>query len=166
MQMTAGITDIAHSIQLAVAPVFLLTGVATTLTVLTNRLGRIIDRARSLELSLAEASPSAGTDAQEELHGLARRARLVHGAITLATTCALLICLVIVALFAGVALGRDLTALIVVLFIAALAAFVGGLVSFLLEIRAATSSLHFESRRLHAATPRTSPAAALRGDKG
>ena len=77
MQMTSGITDIAHSIQLAVAPVFLLTGVATMLTVLTNRLGRIIDRARFLELSLAEASATAGTEAEEELHVLARRARVV-----------------------------------------------------------------------------------------
>jgi hypothetical protein len=160
MQMTSGITDIAHSIQLAVAPVFLLTGVATTLTVLTNRLGRIIDRARSIELSPTEASASAGTEAQEELHVLARRARLVHRAIILATTCALLICLVIVALFAGVALGRDLSALIVILFITALAAFVAGLVSFLLEIGAATSSLHFESR-LRPATPSISPAEAL-----
>jgi hypothetical protein len=146
MQMTSGITDIAHGIQLAVAPVFLLTGVATMLTVLTNRLGRIIDRARFLELSRAEDSAIAAAEADEELHVLARRARLVHRAITLATTCALLICLVIVALFAGVALGRDLSALIVILFITSLAALVGGLVSFLLEIRAATSSLHFESR--------------------
>jgi hypothetical protein len=145
MQMTSGITDIAHGIQLAVAPVFLLTGVATMLTVLTNRLGRIIDRARSLERPQAEASALAGPEIRAELRSLSRRARLVHRAITLATLCALLICLVIVALFTGVALGRDLSALIVILFITALAAFVGGLLSFLLEIQAATSSLHFES---------------------
>jgi hypothetical protein len=140
---TSVITDIAHGIQLAVAPVFLLSGVGVTLTVLTNRLARIIDRARSLEGSLSAVAEPAAGPIRAELRVLSRRARLVHRAITLSTTCALLICVVIVALFAGVALGRDLSWLIVVLFIAGLCAFIGALVAFLLEIRAATASLRF-----------------------
>jgi uncharacterized protein DUF2721 len=140
---TSGITDIAHGIQLAVAPVFLLSGVGVTLTVLTNRLARIIDRARSLESSLATTAGAAAAPMHEELRVLSRRARLVHRGIILSTTCALLICVVIVALFAGVALGRDLSGLIVVLFIAGLSAFIGALVAFLLEIKAATASLRF-----------------------
>ena len=143
MQTASGITDVAHSIQLAVAPVFLLTGVGTMLGVLTNRLARIIDRARTLERALPELPAAAVTEAHAELTVLSRRARLIHRAITLSTSCALLICLVIVSLFAGVALGQDLSRLIVLLFTAALAAFVGGLLSFLLEIRAATGTLHF-----------------------
>lgn len=143
MQTASGITDVAHSIQLAVAPVFLLTGVGTMLGVLTNRLARIIDRARTLERTLPELPAAAVTEAHAELTVLSRRARLIHRAITLSTSCALLICLVIVSLFAGVALGQDLSRLIVLLFTAALAAFVGGLLSFLLEIRAATGTLHF-----------------------
>jgi hypothetical protein len=145
MQTTSGITDIAHGIQLAVAPVFLLSGVGVTLTVLTNRLARIIDRARSLEAALPTVPATAVTGVQAELQVLSRRAQLVHRAITLSTTCALLICTVIVALFAGVALDRDLSMLIVILFITALCAFIGGLVLFLLEIRAATASLRFGS---------------------
>ena len=140
---TSGITDIAHGIQLAVAPVFLLSGVGVTLTVLTNRLARIIDRARSLEGSLPAATDPGATAVYEELRVLSRRARLIHRAITLSTTCALLICVVIVALFAGVALERDLSRLIVVLFVAGLCAFIGALVAFLLEIQAATASLRF-----------------------
>ncbi|HOX20050.1 MAG TPA: DUF2721 domain-containing protein [Gemmatimonadales bacterium] len=143
MQTASGITDVAHSIQLAVAPVFLLTGVGTMLGVLTNRLARIIDRARTLERTLPELPAAAVAEARAELTVLSRRARLIHRAITLSTSCALLICLVIVSLFAGVALGQDLSRLIVLLFTAALAAFVGGLLSFLLEIRAATGTLHF-----------------------
>ena len=110
---------------------------------LTNRLARIIDRARTLERTLPELSAAAVAEAHAELTVLSRRARLIHRAITLSTSCALLICLVIVSLFAGVALGQDLSRLIVLLFTAALAAFVGGLLSFLLEIRAATGTLHF-----------------------
>jgi len=140
---TSGITDIAHSIQLAVAPVFLLSGVGVTLTVLTNRLARIIDRARSLEATLPAAPEGSASSVHAELRVLSRRARLVQRAITLSTACALLICVVIVALFAGVALLRDLSWLIMVLFIAALCAFIGALLAFLLEIQAATASLRF-----------------------
>ena len=139
----SGIIDIAHSIQLAVAPVFLLSGVGVTLTVLTNRLARIIDRARSLEGSLPARAEEIDKGIHSELRMLSRRARTVQTAITLATACALLICLVIVSLFAGVALARDLSQLIVVLFIAALCAFIGALIAFLVEIRAATVSLRF-----------------------
>jgi hypothetical protein len=143
MQTSLGITDVARGIQLAVAPVFLLSGVGVTLTVLTNRLARIIDRARSLEAIVPTAVDAAAATLHAELRALSRRARLVNRAITLSTTCALLICLVIVTLFTGVALGRDFALPIVVLFIAALSAFIGGLVAFLLEIRAATASLRF-----------------------
>ena len=142
----SGILDVAHSIQLAVAPVFLLSAVGVFLTVLTNRLGRIIDRARLLERSMAD--PAAPEEAHAELRALAKRARMVQIAIASSTVCALLICLVIVTLFAGVALSRDLSRLIVIFFVVGLGAFIGALLVFLLEIRAAITALHLrpESR--------------------
>ena len=143
MQAATGITDIAHSIQLAVAPVFLLSGIGAILAVLTNRLARIIDRARVLEGTLSSAAEDKQTHLRAELGDLAKRARHIHRAITLSTACALVICVVIVALFAGVAMGRDLSMLIAVLFIAALCAFIGALISFLVEIRIATASIEF-----------------------
>jgi hypothetical protein len=143
MQPAAGITDIAHGIQLAVAPVFLLSAVGSVLAVLTNRLARIIDRARLLERD----GPGVGdTDrhlARAELLYLSQRAKYIHTAITLSTTCALVICVVIVTLFVGVALGKDLSGLIVILFILGLLAFIAALISFLLEIRTATASIRF-----------------------
>ncbi|MBC7898308.1 MAG: DUF2721 domain-containing protein [Cytophagaceae bacterium] len=142
MQVSPVISDVAHSIQLAVAPVFLLTGVGTLLNVLTHRLARIIDRARALQGG-ANVDPMAPEEIREELVVLSRRAKLVHRAISLSTVCALFICLVVVSLFARVALGQDLAMLIVVLFSGALFAFIGALVSLLLEVRAATASLHF-----------------------
>lgn len=135
------VPGIAHVIQLAVAPVFLLSGVGVTLTVLTNRLARIVDRARVLE-----ARPDHPDEAlQARLHGdlavLSLRAKLVNRALTLCTSCALLICLVIVALFASPVLDLDLSGLIAFLFIAAMAAFIGALLYFLREIFVATASL-------------------------
>ncbi len=142
---TPGTLDIAHAIQLAVAPVFLLSAVGVTMTVLTNRLGRIIDRARLLEgLPCTEKSPLP-KESQEELQSLFSRAQLIQRAITLSTACALLISLVITSLFVSFALGRDLSWLIMILFIAGLGAFIAALLIFLLEIRSAMASLRFGS---------------------
>lgn len=145
MPQFSGITDIAHSIQLAVAPVFLLSAVGAFLTVLTNRLGRIIDRARVLDGSSPQTHGRDGALVKAELRYLSARARFVHYAITLSTSCALIISLVIVTLFAGVALERNLAMLIVVLFIAGLSALIAALIFFLLEIQSATSSLRFSA---------------------
>lgn len=137
----AGVAAIAHVIQLSVAPVFLLSGVAAMLGVLSHRLGRIIDRARSLETRVTNESP----EAQDRLHGeiaiLARRARLVSHAISYCTICSLLICAVIIALFLGAFFKTDVSNVIGVLFIAALGALAGGLVVFLREIHLAIGTL-------------------------
>jgi hypothetical protein len=143
IQLDNHITDVAHVIQLAVAPVFLLSGVGVTLTVLTNRLARIIDRARVLEGRLSDQSVEPHPKEQSELQLLARRAKLVNLAITLCTTCALLISVMIAALFVGAFLEVDLSRLIAGLFVIAMLAFVGGLLWFLREIYLATATLRF-----------------------
>jgi hypothetical protein len=132
---------IAHVIQLAVAPVFLLSGVGVIITVLTNRLGRIVDRARALEEKFPHIDPAAEAELDARLAVLARRSRMVNLALTLATSCALLICMVIVALFTGGLFRVDLSGLIGALFVAAMLAFIGALVSFLREIFLATGTV-------------------------
>jgi hypothetical protein len=139
MQLDSQVSGIAHVIQLAVAPVFLLSGVGVILTVLTNRLARIIDRARALE----GGSHPHVADPHFELGTLSRRAHLIHRAITLTTSTALLICAVIVTLFLGAVLGRDLSGVIGLLFITAMLAFIAALLHFLREIFLATATLRF-----------------------
>jgi hypothetical protein len=137
-----GIAAIAHVIQLSVAPVFLLSGVSAMLGVLSARLGRIIDRARMLEarvLNETDATIQARQHAQIDV--LARRARLVSYAISLCTICALLICTVVISLFIGAFLARDVSGVIGVTFIAALTALGGGLITFLREVFVATRNL-------------------------
>jgi len=77
------VSNVAYFIQLSVAPVFLLTGVGAMLSVLTNRLSRIIDRARVLE-GLYETEQEAGRRASQHalLRVLSRRARLVSWSIS------------------------------------------------------------------------------------
>lgn len=133
--------DIGHIIQLAIAPVFLLTGVGTKLGVLTNRLGRIIDRARVLEDRIHAAEGADHSDAYAELDTLYQRMHLINRAITLSTACGLLVCLVIATLFLGDALNLALAQFIALLFVLGMLSLIGSFVYLLREIFVATRTL-------------------------
>jgi hypothetical protein len=140
------VSGIAHVIQLAVAPVFLLTGIGAILAVMTNRLGRIIDRGRVLEVMLNAASPEMLPVLRNDLATLSRRAKLISFAITLCTTTALLICTVIAILFLSAFLHFDASIPVALLFVAAMFAFFLGLLWFLREIYVATVNLRIGPR--------------------
>ncbi len=145
--------DITHTIQLAVAPVFLLTAIATTLSVLTTRLGRIVDRARRVEGRLHAASTDEAPVTARELSRLARRARLIQIAITFGVGSALLVCLTIATAFVGYMLDARLGGAMAVLFILAIAAYVSALGCFLREIFWAYQTLTFALPRERAEPP-------------
>ena len=137
---------VAHAIELAVAPVFLLSGIGAILAVMTNRLGRIIDRARVLEDRLDNASPELHPTLRTDLTTLSRRAKLISRAITLCTATALLVCTVIAVLFLSAFLRFELSIPVALLFIAAMLAFFLGLLWFLREIYVATVNLRIGPR--------------------
>ena len=132
---------IAHVIQLSVAPVFLLTAIGTMLSVMTNRLGRVIDRARVLEARLDAAPPEGVPHLHAYLATLSRRADLIGHAITLCTSTAVLVCTVIALLFLGDYLRYDMSVPVALLFIVAMLFLVAGLINFLREIFIAKASL-------------------------
>jgi hypothetical protein len=136
------IAEVSHVIQLAVAPVFLLTGIGAVLSVLINRLGRVTDRFRTLEHLPDNLPDIARASVRDEMNRLMRRACLVHWAIGTCTGSALLICIVIALMFAGSVTGVKTPILIAVLFIIAMLALVSGLLLFLREIAIAQSSIH------------------------
>ena len=140
--------EIGHIIQLSIAPVFLLTGVGTNMLVLTNRLARIIDRSRALEERGESVDIQIPDDRREqEMEILFRRAQKINRAITLSTTCALLICVVVAALFLGDALNLRLGTLIATLFVLAMVALTGSFIYLLREILLATEFL--DAQRAH-----------------
>ena len=138
------ITSVASVIQLAVAPVFLLTGVGAILNVLTSRLARIVDRARALETQLASSADDLYI--HNDLALLSRRARLVNWAISLSTVSIFLVCTVIVVLFVEAFLALGVPEVVALLFIAAMLALIGGMLVFLKEIHLATASLRIGPR--------------------
>jgi hypothetical protein len=137
---------VAHAIQLAVAPVFLLSGIGAILAVMASRLGRIIDRARILEDRLDGASPEFLIPLRGDLVTLSRRAKLIYRAISFCTATALLVCSVIAVLFLSAFLRFDASIPVALLFIAAMLAFFLGLVWFLREIYVATVNLRIGPR--------------------
>ncbi len=142
--MNIQISDIGHVIQLAIAPVFLLTGVGTMLMVLTNRLARIIDRTRVLEDRLDVAHVDFHLD---ELDVLYKRWRLINSAIALSTGCGLLICLVIALLFLGDTTNLPLDRYIAALFVGAMITLIGAFVYLLREIFVASTTLRSRRHR-------------------
>jgi hypothetical protein len=147
------ITSIAHVIQLAVAPVFLLSGIAALLNVLNSRLSRIVDRARVLEAEFPHAAPSRIAVLRVSLERLALRARLVSWGISLCVLSAILISSVVIALFVAASLGGNVRVPITVLFIFAMLLLTSGLVFFLREIYLSTRYL-----RIGEPEPEQSPA--------
>ena len=137
--------EIGHIIQLAIAPVFLLTGVGTNMLVLTNRLARIIDRSRVLEEKLEYAKGETKAHdlvAEAELDILFRRAKKINRAIFLSTSCALLICMVVAALFITDALDLRLATMIAGMFVLAMVTLTGSFVYLLREVLLATEFMN------------------------
>lgn len=137
---------LAHAIQLAVAPVFLLSGIAGLLGVLTNRLARVIDRSRLVDERLQRAEGP--IDRMEAEHrALTARVRHINRAITLITYASLLVAGVVAALFVGAVLKADLTPVIAAAFVLAMLALIAGLTSFLTEIHVATRHYRADERQ-------------------
>jgi hypothetical protein len=130
------IHDIARVIQLALAPAFLLTGVASLLNVFATRLARIVDRTRNLEKRV-----ETGGESPAELEILRRRGELVRWAITMGTFAALFVTLVIGIAFVGFLLKVNFSMVVAGLFVAAMTALTFALGFFLREVTLAVGSL-------------------------
>jgi uncharacterized protein DUF2721 len=139
-------TDLAHVIQLSVAPVFLLVAIFSFLNVVTQRLGRVIDRARTLEQAIS--CPGEGEEidlVRQELADQGRRMTYANWAINLASISAFLIALVVAVLFLGNLLAVNVDFWAALLFILSMLGIIGGLVSFLFEVSIATGTIHIRN---------------------
>src|SRR5882724_6955045 len=142
LRVTAQPVDIAHLIQVALTPIFLISAIGVTLNVLTSRLARIVDRARAMEDRLLHPDyVQDGRDLHAQLKILARRSRWINAAIILITLSALFIALVVVMLFVNAFLRYELSAVIAGMFIMSMMTLAAALLAFLIEVRIATTTL-------------------------
>ena len=135
------IFDITRVIQLAVAPVFMLTAIGTIINALAGRLARAIDRRRVLDDLVPSQESQARDDMVRELQILAQRIKLILWAMALAVFSALLVCLLIGTAFVGAFISLDLSRPVALLFVAAVLALTLGLVCFMREVFLAALSL-------------------------
>jgi hypothetical protein len=154
MVQDTSVAAVAQVIQLAVAPVFLLSGIGAMLSVMTSRLARVVDRARFLEREALQPGLLPGSVVQSQLVSLSRRAKLIGRAITLCTLTALLISAVVAILFLGAFLRVDTSETVAFLFVTAMLAFFAGLLVFLQEILVATATLRIGLEHISPAAPR------------
>jgi hypothetical protein len=141
-------SDIAHTIQLAVAPVFLLAGIAGILNLLAGRLARIVDRSRRIEEMFTPKDDPRHDLQVQELRLIDRRITIVNWSIFLCTASALLVCLVVAGLFvtslASLGFGRTMA----VTFVVAMLLLISGLLLFLVEVRVAVRAIRIRDELL------------------
>lgn len=135
------VEGVARAIQLSVAPVFLLASMTGLLTVLTNRLARIIDRARWLKEHTRDSAIAASREMRQELQVHKRRMDLVMAAIRLSTLTILMVAMVVAILFISVVTVVDLTLVVVPLFVLAMLSLMVAVLLFLGEVHLAGGQL-------------------------
>ncbi len=148
MSQAAAVSAIAHQIQLAVAPVFLLAGVGALLNVMAHRLARVVERGRSLEREFAGYDEESRRLAAAELVILDRRMVLANLSITACTAAALLVCVLVATLFIADLADFAFARPIAWLFVGAMGLLIVGLSLFLWEIRLAMRALRIRRERM------------------
>lgn len=137
--------SITHGIQLAVAPVFLLTAVSGMIGAVAGRLARIIDRARLVEDRARNSKEDEfRARAAQELAKLRQRGRLANACIALLTSCAFFIGLTIIMLFLGETAAFRINLWATGSFLLGVVCFLAALVCFLIETLLATRLLDFK----------------------
>jgi hypothetical protein len=146
--LNISVNTVAEIVRLAVAPVFLLSGIASFVNVCTSRLSRIVDRSRQVEPLLLASRGAEHDRWLGELHVLDRRMSLVSWAITLSVLAAAMICAVVVLLFSASLTSLHVATAIALLFIGSMIAIGFGFAIFLVETRVGSRAVRVRSELL------------------
>lgn len=142
------LATVAATIQIAIAPVFLLAGIAGILNVLVGRMARVVDRARNIE-KLHPVSTGAEHDRHVwELRLIDRRLSIINSAIALCVGSGVAICLVVALLFGAELTHLDIGGVVAVAFIASMLLLTAGLIAFLIEVRLSIRAVHVREELL------------------
>jgi len=142
------VSTVAEIVRLALAPVFLLSGIGAFLNVLASRLSRIVDRSRDIEPKLLASRGREHDRWIADLKILDRRMSLINWATGLSVTSAILTCLVVILLFAANLIRTRMGSEIAWLFIASMVAIGGAFAVFLVETTIAARAVRVRSELL------------------
>ena len=144
----SSLPGLAHTIQLALAPAFLLNGIGIILGMLTGRLTRIVDRARAIEREFTPRDDPYHSHQVSELRLLDRRMRIVNNAIFLATASAVVLCTVVAVMFIARLAGFGFARTLASMFALTLLLLIASLVLFLVEVRVAVRAIQIRDELL------------------
>lgn len=139
---------IAHSIQLALAPSFLLTAIGAILALLCGRLGRVVDRSRWIEQNYAPKGDPRHDWHVQQLRLIDQRMRYANRALILCTVSAVLICIVIAGLFSAALFDLAVGQAMAIAFILAMLLLTFGLGHFLQEVRLSVHATRIQDELL------------------
>ncbi|MGD1029871.1 MAG: DUF2721 domain-containing protein [Opitutaceae bacterium] len=148
MIIAAPLTELVPVLQLSIGPVILISGVGLLLLTLTNRFGRMLDRARLIKREM-DASPEGAQvgNLQAQIDILVTRARILRLSITLSSVTVLLVGILILVLFLSGLFKWEDGILIVVLFSLAILSLIGSIVAFIRDMNLALSAVWLEIGR-------------------
>lgn len=128
------VTQLIPTLQVAIGPVVLISGIGLLILSMTNRFGRVIDRGRTLIRERSELPRRDRVGIDEQLHILDRRAEYLRRAITAAVVSVLLAAMLIIALFITAVMNVEDAWLIGLLFVGAMASLIFSLIAFLQDL--------------------------------
>lgn len=140
---------VAHTIQLALAPVFLLAGIGAFLNVCVGRLARVVDRARFVEQALPGSTGAEHARLLAEIHILDRRISVINSAVLMTVVAAVLTCLVVIPLFLSNLIDAKFGTVIALLFIASMTSMAAGFAIFIVETRLGSRAVHIRNEILY-----------------
>lgn len=148
LDLSPEVTTIAQTIQLSVAPVFLLAGIGAILNMLAGRLARVVDRSRALERLHPQSTGPEHDRHVFELRMIDRRITIVSTALVLCVSSAIMVCLVVALLFVAELAHLAIGTIVAVSFVLAMILLTAGLVAFLLETRISVRTIHVREELL------------------
>ncbi len=138
------LNELVPVLRLAIGPVIVISGVGVVLVTMTNRYGRVIDRARFLAEQRRAGGQGRITRLSAQIEVLVRRARLLRGAIVLAAVSLLFLALITIALFVTALAGLEGGLLMVGLFVAGMVSFIGSLLLFIADFKLSLKALDLD----------------------
>lgn len=146
--VAANVSTIAQTIQLALAPVFMLAGISGLINVLAGRISRVVDRARALE---ALHPRSQGREHERhvwELRLLDRRLTVINGSLVMAVASAMMTCLVVAMLFVAEIAELHIGTAVALAFILSMMLLIGSLLGFIVEVRMSLRAIRVRTELL------------------
>ncbi len=145
--LTTSISELIPILQVAIGPVILISGVGLLILSMTNRLGRAIDRARSLAGKYPQAASEFQPAMLEQIKTIWRRAKILRVAIALASLSVLLAAILIISLFLTALFHLEIAWLVSVVFIGCLGSLIGAMIAFLYDMQLSLEALRVEMEK-------------------